>query len=504
MASTPPSTGIPGLDEFLRYVSQALTVLDDKAKPEDGWRLTDLEATVSEVIGDKRDLIDIISQWDDSTHSLEGWKDLTAQQSAALESLKAKTEKIISSSETFEEVMMWWDANYRTIFDVKEHTEVIHGDMESIHASEQNVTQMKADVTTLRGEVADDLQSTKDARDAAVAAKGEAEAAKAAAEESEGNARASEEAAEESATLADGRATDAESSRSAALTSRNEAVSAKNDAVVAKDGAVSAQGKASDRASFASTEADRARAEADRARQAAELADGTATEAVTQRVDELLSGAPEAYDTLKEIADKLAAQDDVDAALVQQIAGKLSKVSDASKIYGTDGSGNQATYPFAPDGATANSVAGRSTSGNIYVAQTPTASGHAASKKYVDDLVASAAAPDHTHEIGEVDGLQNELDTLQGEIDGKSNVGHTHTSVEITDAVTTTGRETSAGKLVKTYTDGYVHVNGAPTATTHATPKSYVDGRTPPVVVVATLPPAAEQVAGTLYIQTGV
>ena len=41
----------------------------------------------------------------------------------------------------------------------------------------------------------------------------------------------------------------------------------------------------------------------------------------------LINGAPEALDTLKEIADKLADNDDAVAALVSSIAGKVDKVT---------------------------------------------------------------------------------------------------------------------------------------------------------------------------------
>lgn len=88
--------------------------------------------------------------------------------------------------------------------------------------------------------------------------------------------------------------------------------------------------KAAGSATTATTQADRAESEADRASAAADLADGAAVQAVTERVDVLLAGAPEAYDTLSEIAEKLADQDDVASAMTAQIGQK----ADTTDAYG--------------------------------------------------------------------------------------------------------------------------------------------------------------------------
>ena len=88
--------------------------------------------------------------------------------------------------------------------------------------------------------------------------------------------------------------------------------------------------KAAGSATTATTQADRAESEADRASAAADLADGAAVQAVTERVDALLDGAPEAYDTLSEIAAKLADQDDVASAMTAQIGQK----ADTTDAYG--------------------------------------------------------------------------------------------------------------------------------------------------------------------------
>ena len=64
-------------------------------------------------------------------------------------------------------------------------------------------------------------------------------------------------------------------------------------------------------------------------------------------------------------------------------SGKVDKVSNASKIYGTDSSSNQTTYDISTN-ATANTIAYRAGSGTLTVG-TPTSNYHATTKKYVDD-----------------------------------------------------------------------------------------------------------------------
>lgn len=481
MALTAPVTNIPNLDAFLAKVATLVNTLDSKALPADGWALTDLEASVSEIIGDKRDLIDIVTKWDSAANSFAQWENLTAQQKAAIDDLKAQVESLAGSADEFEDILLWWDANYQTIFDVKAHTEVIHGDMESIHASEQAVTQMKADVTTMREEVSSDLQTTKNNKNAAVSAKTAAEEAQVAAETAEAGAEGAKAEATTQATNAAASAGTADDRANAAKTYMDTSWANRVAAIEAKDDAIEARTGAETAATNADASADASEASAIRAEEAALLADGTATAAVTARVDELLAGAPAAYDTLAEIATKLADQDGVDAALVQQIAGKVSSNGTGNKVYGTNASGADIVYPLGGSTAAANSIAYRTTGGALKVGE-PTVEDHATTKKYVDDKVATAAPADHTHEIAEVDGLEEALDE-------KSDVGHKHLSADITDAVANIGQPAAAGKVAMTASDGFLHTNGNPTISTHVVPKGYVDSK---VQVVTELPPSPD------------
>ena len=74
-----------------------------------------------------------------------------------------------------------------------------------------------------------------------------------------------------------------------------------------------------------------------------------------------------------------------------QVATKLDKTSSANKVYGTDSSGNQKTFDVDNTvGADGNIVRRASGTSQIMVPLTPTANGHASSKKYVDDSINSA------------------------------------------------------------------------------------------------------------------
>jgi len=74
-----------------------------------------------------------------------------------------------------------------------------------------------------------------------------------------------------------------------------------------------------------------------------------------------------------------------------EVAKKVDKTNTGKKVYGTDSSGNQITFDVDYTvGADGNIVRRASGTSQIMVPLTPTANGHATSKKYVDDSVASA------------------------------------------------------------------------------------------------------------------
>ena len=155
----------------------------------------------------------------------------------------------------------------------------------------------------------------------------------------------------EAAATSERKATQAESSTAAhaqnSLTYAGQAEDARDESRLARDEAVAAADNsaeraetateqagvatqaaqtATDQAGIASGEADRATSEADRSKteadRAASEAESSSVKAVAEKVDELLAGAPEAYDTLLEIAEELERSQSVEAVLVKEIAGK--------------------------------------------------------------------------------------------------------------------------------------------------------------------------------------
>lgn len=110
MLSNPPSTGDVELDNFLRSVK---THIDDALRPADGWRLSDLSADVSEVISDKRDLIDIVTAYND-INILKDSVDL------ALADFKATANQYQDHAEVFSHTTEWWDQNRKIIEDASQ------------------------------------------------------------------------------------------------------------------------------------------------------------------------------------------------------------------------------------------------------------------------------------------------------------------------------------------------------------------------------------------------
>ncbi|MGP5578671.1 hypothetical protein [Corynebacterium flavescens] len=191
----------------------------------------------------------------------------------------------------------------------------------------------------LAQQVSNDVVRAQDAAEASSSSATAARTSETNAKTSETNSAKSEENAKASETNAAESATTAGEEADRANTEADCSGESADAANVSKEAAESASTNASEKAeqtngdreasesaaADAKSEADRAKTEADRAKDAADHADGAAVEAVTARVNTLLEGAPEAYDTLREVGEKLAAQDDVASALTSQIAGKADK-----------------------------------------------------------------------------------------------------------------------------------------------------------------------------------
>lgn len=440
--ATPPTTPDSSLNAFLTWVFDQIEILSTGSKPEDGWALSDLQPDVSEVISDKRDLIDIVTQWDESSVNLSGWEDLTDRQYQTIEQLRQDVTTLTEHGHLFEETLMWWDANRKIIHDVKTYSETIDENLEEVISLAGSVNQTKThidsqrqatdlaasnavssantasekasqttsdreEVTRLLGETEAAEASAKSSRDdtlasevrvdlaeertlsyrdeashlrdlviqdrdavgqmktevedftlraeAGAATVGNAEVVLEARERSvaaegaaDSSARTATEKADVATTKADEASDSAASAQSSATTATQQATlavenreagyqdrlavgRARNEAVTAKNEAVAASQTATEKASEATVDADRSKSEADRARIAADEVDSAATtaaiSAVNDRVNQLLQDAPEAFDTLVEIASKLVDQDDEISALISQIAVASQKAA---------------------------------------------------------------------------------------------------------------------------------------------------------------------------------
>lgn len=199
--------------------------------------------------------------------------------------------------------------------------------------------------------------------------------------ESEKNAKTSE-------TNAAGSATAAANSAATANSRKVSAAGSADAAAASARAAKTSETNAADSAATAKQEADRSKSEADRAAQAAT---DSSVKAVSDKVNELLAGAPEAYDTLLEIAQELARGQNAEAALTAAIAAKADKVHKHVVDDVEDLRPVVNAVKAATDVNTGGSLMKRTLGGAVSVS-TPTASTHAATKAYVDGEITKAKA----------------------------------------------------------------------------------------------------------------
>lgn len=223
--------------------------------------------------------------------------------------------------------------------------------------------------------------SAQAASQSASAASGSVDSARAQAEA----AAASAGEAEESSSAAGVSAAAAKEDADRAAAQAQSADTAVSQAGEARDAASQSASQAGDSARAAAVSASEASESADRAQRSAEHAGEAATNAsvsaVAAKVEELTRDAPEAFDTLAEIAAELEEGTSVRAALTKQIAEK----ADAEHTHTT------------------------------------------ADVEGLDAALASKAEKSHSHEMSQITGLSDELA-------GKAAASHTHTTAQITDS----------------------------------------------------------------------
>lgn len=216
-------------------------------------------------------------------------------------------------------------------------------------------------------------------------------------------------------------------------------------------------------------------------------------------------------------------EEDTDVVNKKYADGKVSKITSNGnylRLYGIDKKGEQITLNTEQISCIENFLVQRSTNGQIYVPEDPTANGHSTSKKYVDNLVntkteaALKTSKDYTDERIDnlVDSAPGVLDTLNelsaalgddpnfattiinrltedeanisnlqsGKVDKVNNPSTTSklfygVDVDGTQTAFEGGYDTKAGWIVQRNSNGQIIVPENPGDDSHAASKVYVD-----------------------------
>ena len=295
-----------------------------------------------------------------------------------------------------------------------------------------------------------------------------AAAHRAAAKTSETNAKSSETKAKASETKATTEANRSETARTGAEAAQGKAENAAVKAEGMRDSAATHSASAERSKTAAGKSASEAKASENRAQELADAFDVEALRAeIEARIADLVDGAPDALNTLREIAELASSNKTVQEQLTEAIAGKADKVHTHSQ----------------------SQVTGLSTALNNKADKTHT---HETSQVVgLDNALADKADKAHTHAQTEVTGLSTALSNkadkththtqaqvtgLSTALNGKEDKGHTHASADITDT-TSELMSTNPNRVVRTNGDGSISIhNHTITGNYSAANKAYVDG----------------------------
>ena len=297
-----------------------------------------------------------------------------------------------------------------------------------------------------------------------------AAAHRAAAKASETNAKSAETKAKASETKATTEATRSETARTGAETAQGKAENAAVEAEGMRDSAATYSASAARSESAASQSASEAKASENRAQELADSFDASALQQeIETRIAELVDGAPEDLNTLREIAELASSNKTVQEQLTGAIAGKADK-----------------THTHSQSQVTGLSAALNNKADKTHTHETSQVVG-------LDDALASKADKAHTHAQTEVTGLSTALSNkadkththtqaqvtgLSTALNGKANASHTHPVSDLTDypGHTATIGPSSYGKIPTREADSdNLRVGYPPSQTYHATSKKYVD-----------------------------
>ena len=297
-----------------------------------------------------------------------------------------------------------------------------------------------------------------------------AAAHKAAAKTSETNAKSSETNAKASETKATTEAGRSETARAGSEAAQGKAENAAVEAEGMRDSAATYSASAARSESAASQSASEAKASENRAQELADSFDASALQQeIETRIAELVDGAPEDLNTLREIAELASSNKTVQEQLTGAIAGKADK-----------------THTHSQSQVTGLSAALNNKADKTHTHETSQVVG-------LDDALASKADKTHTHAQTEVTGLSTALSNkadkththtqaqvtgLSTALNGKANASHTHPVSDLTDYPGHTAiiGPSSYGKIPTREADSdNLRVGYPPSQTYHATSKKYVD-----------------------------
>ena len=254
-----------------------------------------------------------------------------------------------------------------------------------------------------------------------------AAAHRAAAKTSETNAKSSETKAKASETKATTEANRSETARTGSEAAQGKAESAAVKAEGMRDSAATHSASASRSESAASKSASNAKASETRAQELADAFDVEAIRAeIEARIADLVDGAPDALNTLREIAELASSNKTVQEQLTEAIAGKADK-----------------THTHSQSQVTGLSTALGKKADKTHTHETSQVVG-------LDNALAGKADKAHTHAQGDISGLSTSLSN-------KADKTHTHSQSQITGLSTAL-----SGKADKSHTHAWSSITGRP------------------------------------------
>ena len=296
-----------------------------------------------------------------------------------------------------------------------------------------------------------------------------AAAHRAAAKTSATNAKTSETKAKASETKATTEANRSETARTGSEAAQGKAESAAVKAEGMRDSAATHSASASRSESAASKSASNAKASETRAQELADAFDVEALRAeIEARIADLVDGAPDALNTLREIAELASSNKTVQEQLTEAIAGKADK-----------------THTHSQSQVTGLSTALGKKADKTHTHETSQVVG-------LDNALSGKADKAHTHAQGDITGLstslsnkadkththsQSQITGLSTALSGKANTSHEHTTADITDFATEMDK-----KADSSHTHAQSEITGLSTAlsgkanTSHTHSQSQITG----------------------------